>query len=129
MDILVLGSFFYFGAILALYFRFYVLVPAFGLAIVLILISPSHLEPNLLGWGFQTVGVITSFQLGCVTGLGLQAFSPFLQRFRETSASAPLNLRSAARETKPFRDPSVQSPPQRSKKLPLQDQITPRKSA
>jgi hypothetical protein len=91
MDILVLGSFFYFGVILAQYFKFYVLVPAFVLAIILVLISPTHLEYNLLGWGFQIVGVMTSLQLGCVAGLILHAV---LQQFRGTSASTSLTASS-----------------------------------
>lgn len=116
MDILVLGSFFYFGVILALYFRFYVLVPAFGLAIVLILVSPQHLEPNLLGWGFQIVGVITSFQLGCLVGLALHAIPAVLQQFRGTSASTSLTASSkwlghrTIQTAAPVRKQSVQTP-------------------
>jgi hypothetical protein len=104
MDILVLGSFFYFGVILAQYFKFYVLVPAFVLAIVLVLISPTHLEYNLLGWGFQIVGVMTSLQLGCVVGLVLHAAPAILQQFRGWLGHRTI------RAATPVRKQSVQTP-------------------
>jgi hypothetical protein len=58
-----------FGMILGQFFKCFVLFPACGLAIVLVLASPAHMEHSLLGSFVQTVVLITSLQIGYVVGL------------------------------------------------------------
>jgi hypothetical protein len=59
MGILVVGGVL-FGMILGQFFKWYVLIPACGLAIVLVLINPVHMENSLLGGFVQFVVLITS---------------------------------------------------------------------
>ena len=68
MGILVVGGVL-FGMIFGQFFKWFVLIPACGLAAVLVLINPAHMENSLLGWFFQ-FGVLTlSLQIGYVVGL------------------------------------------------------------
>ena len=61
-----------FGMILGQFFKCFVLFPAYGLAIVLVLASPAHmdksLDSSLLGSLLQIVALITSLQIGYVIG-------------------------------------------------------------
>ena len=61
-----------FGMILGQFFKCFVLFPAYGLAIVLVLASPAHmdnsLDNSLLGSLLQIVVLITSLQIGYVIG-------------------------------------------------------------
>ncbi len=57
-----------FGMILGQFFKCFVLFPAYGLAIVLVLASPSYMENSLLGGFFQFVVLTTSLQIGYVIG-------------------------------------------------------------
>jgi len=68
MGILVVGGVL-FGMILGLFFKSFVLIPAGGLAIVLVLINPAHMENSLLGWFIQFVVLTTTLQIGYVVGL------------------------------------------------------------
>ncbi len=68
MGILVVGGIL-FGMILGRFFRWFVLIPACGLAAVLVLINPAHMENSLLGWFFQFVVLTTSLHIGYVVGL------------------------------------------------------------
>ena len=68
MGILVVGGVL-FGMILGQFFKSFVLIPAGGLAIVLVLINPAHMESSLLGGFVQFVVLITSLQIGYVVGL------------------------------------------------------------
>ena len=67
MDILVIVGVL-FGMILGQFFKCFVLFPAYGLAIVLVLASPSYMENSLLGGFFQFVVLTTSLQIGYVIG-------------------------------------------------------------
>lgn len=68
MGILVVGGVL-FRMILGQFFKWFVLIPACGLAALLVLINPAHMENSLLGWFFQ-FGVLTlSLQIGYVVGL------------------------------------------------------------
>ena len=58
MGILVVGGVL-FGIILGQFFKSFVLIPAGGLAIVLVLINPAHMENSLLGWFIQFVVLTT----------------------------------------------------------------------
>jgi hypothetical protein len=60
---------FLFGMILGQFFRCYVLFPACGLALVLVLGSPSHMDNSLLGSFLQFVVLTVSLQIGYVAGL------------------------------------------------------------
>jgi hypothetical protein len=73
MGILVVGGVL-FGMILGLFFKSFVLIPAGGLAIVLVLINPAHMENSLLGWFVQFVVLTTSLQIGYVVGLVASTF-------------------------------------------------------
>jgi hypothetical protein len=75
MGILVVGAAL-FGMILGQSFKWYVLVPACGLVIVLVLVFPAHREPSVLRWFLQTYVVTTSLQIGYVVGLFARDFTP-----------------------------------------------------
>ena len=68
MGILVVGGIL-FGMILGRFFKWFVLIPACGLAAVLVLINPVHMENSLLSWFFQFVVLTASLQIGYVVGL------------------------------------------------------------
>ena len=53
-----------FGMSLGQFFKCFVLIPAGGLAIILVLANPAHIEHSLLGWFLQIVVLITSLQIG-----------------------------------------------------------------
>ena len=57
-----------FGMGLGQFFKCFVLIPASGLAIILVLANPAHIEHSLLGWFLQIVVLITSLQIGYVAG-------------------------------------------------------------
>ena len=65
-----------FGIILRQFFKWYVLVPACGLVIVLVLVFPAHREPSLLRLFLQIYVVTTSLQVGYVVGLLARDFTP-----------------------------------------------------
>jgi hypothetical protein len=67
MDILVVGGLIL-GMILGLFFKWYILVPASGFAIVLVLANPARTEHSVLGWFLQIYLVTTSIQIGYVVG-------------------------------------------------------------
>jgi hypothetical protein len=60
---------FLFGMILGQFFKCYVLFPACGLAIVLVLASPLNMDNSLLGSFLQFVVLTVSLQIGYVAGL------------------------------------------------------------
>ncbi|MGA7656336.1 MAG: hypothetical protein WCA96_06090 [Methylocella sp.] len=68
MGILVVGGIL-FGMILGRFFKWFVLIPACGLAAVFVLINPAHMENSLLSWFFQFVALTASLQIGYVVGL------------------------------------------------------------
>ena len=68
MGILVVGGIL-FGMILGRFFKWFVLIPACGLAAVLVLINPAHMANSLLGGFFQFGVLTTSLQIGYVVGL------------------------------------------------------------
>ena len=74
MGILVVGAAL-FGMILGQFFKWYVLVPACGLVIVLVLVFPAHREPSLLRCFLQIYVVTTSLQVGYVLGLFARDFT------------------------------------------------------
>ena len=89
MGILVVGGVL-FGIILGHFFKWFVLIPACGLAIVLVLINPAHMESSLLGWFVQFVVLTTSLQIGYVVGLVASTFrrkKPGVRRLDETLSS------------------------------------------
>ena len=65
-----------FGMILGQFFKCFILFPACGLASLLALANPAHMESGLLGWFVQTVLLSTSLQIGCVVGLVARNFRP-----------------------------------------------------
>jgi hypothetical protein len=75
MGILVVGTFL-FGMILGRFFKWYVLIPAFGLAIVLVLVLAiaRYPEHSLVGSVLQFIVVATSIQIGYVVGLFTRCF-------------------------------------------------------
>ena len=73
MGILVVGGIL-FGMILGRFFKWFALIPACGLAAVLVLINPAHMESSLLGWFVQFVVLTTSLQIGYVVGLVASTF-------------------------------------------------------
>jgi hypothetical protein len=75
MGILVVGAA-VFGLILCQFFKWYVLVPACGLVIVLVLVFPAHRESCLLRCFLQIYVVTTSLQVGYVLGLFARDFTP-----------------------------------------------------
>jgi hypothetical protein len=75
MNILVVGSVL-FGMILGQFFKWYVLIPACGLAIVLVLVFHTHTELSLMRWFLQIYMVTTSLQIGYAVGLFARDFMP-----------------------------------------------------
>ena len=73
------------GFILGQFFKFFVLVPAFAIALMLVLTNPAHLEGGFLGWCLQAAAVIVSLQIGYVIGLFGPAFQRKLRRSKEFS--------------------------------------------
>jgi hypothetical protein len=73
-----------FGMILGKFFKAYVLFPACGLAIIVVLASPAHMENSLLGSFLQFVMLTISLQIGYVVGLAAGNF--------HTAAKRPKNL-------------------------------------
>src|SRR5450631_3400211 len=73
MGILVVVGFL-FGMILGQFFKCYVLVPACGLAIILVLASPAHMDNSHLGPFLQFVVLIVSLEIGYVVGLVARNF-------------------------------------------------------
>jgi hypothetical protein len=67
MGILVIGG--ALGMILGRFFKWPVLIPAYGLVSVMVVANPAHMENSLAGWCVQTVVVITSLQIGYVAGV------------------------------------------------------------
>ena len=57
-----------FGMIFGQFFKCFVLFPACGLAIVLVLASPAHMDTSLLGSFLQFIVLTTSIQIGYVVG-------------------------------------------------------------
>jgi hypothetical protein len=62
-----------FGMILGQFFKFFILFPACGFAIVLVLTN-AQMEDNLLSSFVQIVALITSLQIGYVVGLVARDF-------------------------------------------------------
>jgi hypothetical protein len=58
-----------FGMIIGQFFKWYVLFPACGLAIVLVLANPLHMDNSLLGSFLHFVVLTTCIQIGYVIGL------------------------------------------------------------
>ena len=77
-----------FGMILGQFFKCFVLFPAYGLAIVLVLASPAHmdksLDSSLLGSLLQIVALITSLQIGYVIGSVTGDFQDAPKEFEES---------------------------------------------
>ncbi len=73
-----------FGIILGQFFKCFVLFPAYGLAIVLVLASPAHLDNSLLGLLLQIVALITSLQIGYVIGSVTGDFQDAPKEFEES---------------------------------------------
>jgi hypothetical protein len=65
-----------FGVVLGQFFKCYVLFPACGLAIVLVLADPAHINSNLLDLFLHFVVLTTSIQIGYVVGLVVGNFHP-----------------------------------------------------
>jgi hypothetical protein len=63
-----------FGIILGHFFKCFVLIPASGLAALLVLTNPGQMEGSLLGSIAQIVALITSLQIGYVVGLVMGEF-------------------------------------------------------
>lgn len=75
MAIVVVGAVL-FGMILGQFFKLYVLIPACGLTIVLVLLFPAHAEPSLLRWLLQIYIVTISLQIGYAVGLFVRDVMP-----------------------------------------------------
>lgn len=58
-----------FGMILGQFFKCYILVPAYGLAVVVVLASRAHMDNSLLDSLLQFVVLTTSLQIGYLVGL------------------------------------------------------------
>ena len=62
------------GFILGQFFKFFILVPAFAIALVLVLTNPANLESGFLSWCLQAAALMVSLQIGYVVGLFGPAF-------------------------------------------------------
>jgi hypothetical protein len=71
------------GMILGQFFKCFVFFPACGLAIVLVLASPAHMDNSLLGSFLQFVVLTISLQIGYAVG----AILALHRSVRRTSAS------------------------------------------
>jgi len=68
MAILVVGGILV-GTVLGQFFKYAVLIPACGLAVILVLANPAHIEHSLLDSFLQIVAATASLQFGYVVGL------------------------------------------------------------
>jgi hypothetical protein len=75
MSILVVGGAL-FGMVLGRFFKWFALFPAFGLAVILALANPVHVDNSLLASFLAFVALIVSIQIGYVAGLILHNFLP-----------------------------------------------------
>ena len=75
MSILVVGGVL-FGMVLGQFFKWFVLFPAFGFAVILALTSSMHVDNSLLGSFLGFLALITSIQIGYVAGLILHNLLP-----------------------------------------------------
>ena len=74
-----------FGMILGQFFKCFVLFPACGLAIVLVLASPAHMDKSLDNSSLlQIVALITSLQIGYVIGSVTGDFQDAPKEFEES---------------------------------------------
>jgi len=78
MGLLILGGVL-FGMILGRFFRWFVLVPVCGLASVLVLANPAHMD-GFLGRLLQIAVVSVSLQIGYLVGLAARNSSPAPKR-------------------------------------------------
>ena len=82
MGILVVGGILV-GMVLGQFFKYAVLIPACGIAVILVLTSPVHLENSLLDWFLKAAVVTASLQLGYVVGLFGRSFHSKLKRSKK----------------------------------------------
>jgi len=80
MGLLLLGG--VFGTILGRFFRWFVLVPVCGLASVLVLANPAHMD-GFLGRLLQIAVVAVSLQVGYLVGLAARNSSPAPKRSKD----------------------------------------------
>jgi hypothetical protein len=91
MAILIVGGILL-GMILGQFFKWYVLVPACGIVIVLVLVNPVYMG-GFLSWFLQVVAVTTSLQIGYVVSRNFQGApkrskDPSTRSLDETLSSA-----------------------------------------
>jgi hypothetical protein len=67
------------------FFKWFVLFPAFGLAGILALTNPAHVDNSLLGSFLGFLALITSIQIGYGAGL-------ILQNFLSAAPNLPMDL-------------------------------------
>lgn len=96
-----------FGIVLGQFFKCYVLIPACGLTIVLVLAGPAHMNSNLLDLFLHFVVLTTSIQIGYVVGLVVGNFhrepmrskppkNPHFEEISTSHAGTPARDRKAA---------------------------------
>jgi hypothetical protein len=98
MAILIVGGILL-GMILGQFFKWYVLVPACGIVIVLVLVNPAYMG-GFLSWFLQVVAVTTSLQIGYVVGLVSRNFQGAPKRSKDPSARSLDETLSSATETR-----------------------------
>lgn len=84
MAILVVGGVLV-GIALGQFFKCFVLIPASGLAVILVLANPAHIEHSLLGSFLQFVVLTISLQFGYVVGLFAHNFQGAPKRSKDAA--------------------------------------------
>ena len=98
MGLLILGGVL-FGMILGQFFMWFVLVPVCGLASVLVLANPAHMD-GFLGWLLQIVVVTGSLQIGYVVGLVARKLYPAPKRSKDLGVRSLDETPSSGAETR-----------------------------
>ena len=76
------------GIVLGQFFKWYILVPASGLAMVLVLFYPAVPEHSLISWLLRSGVAITSIEIGYLLGAAVRFFIDELKHSRNQATGS-----------------------------------------
>jgi hypothetical protein len=88
-----------FGMLLGQFFKSFVLFPAYGLAVVLVLANPAQMT-GFLGWFVQFAVLTASLQIGYIVRLGAHYFDRASKRSKDFGDQGPDDTPSSRPETR-----------------------------